>query len=256
MSIGRRLRRALACTAAFGACASLSACGAADADRDPDTLVILTTGDERVLGPQWDMATRFLAFLPLAEESEDGTLRGVLARSWEHSPDYLEWTIRLRGDVRWHDGTPFTAHDVKFSLDFEDRQEVEAGLPARREVTVLDDTTYVARYRQIPNYPVSTWNVFYPRHLLDGLDTDAFYASDFWTQPVGNGPYRYVRHVPSTLLELGGESRLLPWKAAHRQDHPALRPAGSERPAGAPEGRRGHAAVDGSRHGAQGAGRS
>lgn len=202
MSIGRRRRRALACTAAFGACASLSACGAADAARDPDTLVILTMGDERVLGPQWDMATRFLAFLPLAEESEDGTLRGVLARGWEHSPDYLEWTIPLRSDVRWHDGTPFTANDVKFSLDFEDRQEVEAGLEPRREVTVLDDTTYVARYRQIPDYPVSTWNVFYPRHLLDGLDTDAFYASDFWTHPVGNGPYRYVRHVPGTLLEL------------------------------------------------------
>src|SRR3954453_10986117 len=33
------------------------------------------------------------------------------------SADGLTWKIRLRNDVKWHDGTPFTAEDVKFSLD-------------------------------------------------------------------------------------------------------------------------------------------
>ena len=46
----------------------------------------------------------------------------------------------------------------------------------------------------------SDWTIFLPRHLLEDLDPGAFYDWDFWTHPVGNGPYRYVRHVPKTMI--------------------------------------------------------
>ena len=39
-----------------------------------------------------------------------------LAESYEISPDGLTYTIQLRKDVKWHDGMPFTAHDVVFSF--------------------------------------------------------------------------------------------------------------------------------------------
>ena len=38
-----------------------------------------------------------------------------LAESWERSDDGLTWTFHIRRDVRWHDGQPFTAHDVDFT---------------------------------------------------------------------------------------------------------------------------------------------
>lgn len=181
----------------------LAACGAAPASqKDPDTLVILTMGDERALGPCWDISAQFLLSSPLAEEV-DGELRGVLAKRWEHTPDYREWTIHLRGDVKWHDGAPFTAHDVKFTLDAKEEDRVAGGAPRSAEVTVLDDSTYVVRYDRIPhNHPISTWGVFYPRHRVEGQSWEDFRCSDFWLAPVGNGPYRYVRHVPKTLIEL------------------------------------------------------
>src|SRR6188474_2771501 len=37
-----------------------------------------------------------------------------LAESWTVSPDGLTYTFRLRDGVKWHDGKPFTAEDVKF----------------------------------------------------------------------------------------------------------------------------------------------
>ena len=40
-----------------------------------------------------------------------------LAESWTHSEDGLTWTFSLREDVAWHDGTPFTAHDVDFTFN-------------------------------------------------------------------------------------------------------------------------------------------
>ena len=41
----------------------------------------------------------------------------ALAESWERSEDGLTWTFYLRKDVRWHDGYPFTAHDVDFTFN-------------------------------------------------------------------------------------------------------------------------------------------
>ena len=70
----------------------------------------------RFLNPDFDHPARFLLFLPLVTYSENAELQGRLARSWKHSADYREWTIDLRSDVRWHDGMPVTAHDIKLGV--------------------------------------------------------------------------------------------------------------------------------------------
>ncbi|ONG53508.1 ABC transporter substrate-binding protein [Pseudoroseomonas deserti] len=44
-------------------------------------------------------------------------IRGELAERFETSADGLKITLHLRKDARWHDGTPVTAEDVKWSLD-------------------------------------------------------------------------------------------------------------------------------------------
>jgi peptide/nickel transport system substrate-binding protein len=40
----------------------------------------------------------------------------VLATSWTPNDEATEWTFKLRPDVKWHDGTPFTSKDVVFSI--------------------------------------------------------------------------------------------------------------------------------------------
>ena len=47
------------------------------------------------------------------------------------SADGLSWRIKLRGDVTWHDGKPFTAEDVKFTLDLLRNPDFPAGQPRR-----------------------------------------------------------------------------------------------------------------------------
>ena len=46
-----------------------------------------------------------------------GKLTGDLAESWEISSDQKTWTFHLRPGVTWHDGEPFTAKDVKFTIE-------------------------------------------------------------------------------------------------------------------------------------------
>jgi peptide/nickel transport system substrate-binding protein len=180
---------------------------------DPDTLVLLYESDEWVLGPSNDDSPKFLVFLPLADsnwrcwgrerwEAERGWPPPGVARSWERSGDGRVWTVRLREDVRWHDGVPVTAQDVAFSLELWKDPDVGwyAGAPVA-SVEVLDGHTVRFTLERPGDWPLQGWEVFLPRHLLEALPRDEFFTWDFWRQPVGNGPFRYVRHVPGVMIE-------------------------------------------------------
>ena len=66
----------------------------------------------------------------------------ALAESWTHSEDGLAWTFRLRQDVRWHDGAPFTAHDVAFTFnDIIYNSEIDASARPAFSFRFLDEET-------------------------------------------------------------------------------------------------------------------
>lgn len=175
-----------------------------DSDRtEPDgsTVTVLFEGDERVLGPRWNDHPQHLMFLTLVWENKQGEIEGRLARRWEHSPDYRTWTFYLRRDVRWHDNVPVTAHDVKFTMELLRHPDIlSPQYPSFESITVLDEFTFRITFIE-PKDARLGWIVYYPKHLLENLDVKEFYRWKFWTQPVGNGPYRYVRHVPKTMIE-------------------------------------------------------
>ena len=186
---------------------------AAPVKEEPSTLTIVTLGGPQsdwMFNPLLDYEEYYLVYLPLAAINERGELEGRLAQSWELLPDDSSWTIRLRSDVRWHDGVPVTAHDIKFTMDLYQRPDVAFWAPGRGRATVLDDTTFTVTFR--PGYAEEPEGserpdgflgyVYLPKHLLEGLDPATIRQWDFWLAPVGNGPYRFVRHAPQAMFEL------------------------------------------------------
>lgn len=170
---------------------------------DSSTVTILYCCDERVLGPYWRYTPQFLVFLPLVTRNEHGKLVGRLAERWEHSTDYRTWTIHLRKNVFWQDGVRVTAHDIKFTLELLSHPEVLAEPPGAYSINVLDDSTYTITFHKQTSYSaLDDYQVYYPKHLLEDLDPKDFENWDFWIHPVGNGPYRYVRHIPKTMMAL------------------------------------------------------
>lgn len=193
-SLKRLIQPLLACVCCF-----TLACLGCDRNEDPaydrgSTLVMAVPDVEAVKPDNWDLD--FLTFLPLAKQNEHGELEGHLARSWDHSPDHREYTYHLRTGLRWDDGVPVTARDVKFTLDLLGHSDVNAYTGI--EATAVDDSTVRIRARN-PDYIQDIG--YFPRHLLEGLDPRRFWQWDFWTHPVGDGPYRFVRYVPETLME-------------------------------------------------------
>lgn len=167
------------------------------------TLTILFESDDYVLGPSRDDWPKFLMFEPLVQGfGRQG--RPWLAERWEHSEDFRTWTYHLRRDVRWHDGVPFTAHDVAFSLHLAGKPEIaDYGFAlAIDSIGVPDDHTVVLTFTRPHRHALAGWPVYYPKHLLSDLDPARYFDWEFWTRPVGNGPYRYVRGVPNTMIEL------------------------------------------------------
>ncbi len=184
--------------------AFVGGCTAEQRDSTPDlsTLTVHYPGNEWVLGPYEDEVPKFLVFLPLVARDENGEIEGRLARSWEHSSDYATWTFHLHTDVAWHDGVPVTARDVAFTYELWKHPGTETAGPEDYDVTVLNDSTVQITYYNKAYDPLDTWQVFYPEHLLRSLDPEDYYRWEFWKQPIGNGPYRYVRHVPKIMVEL------------------------------------------------------
>jgi peptide/nickel transport system substrate-binding protein len=143
-----------------------------------------------------------LLFVPLTYEDEEGQVQPGLLESWEHSEDNTEWTLHLHKDVRWHDGKPVTARDVKFTIELITDPNLMYEVKLFDDITIIDDFTFRLRSER-PFYGlIYGWTGVFPEHLLGELDRSEFWEWEFWKQPVGYGPYRYVRHVPNTMVEL------------------------------------------------------
>ena len=111
------------------------------------------------------------------------------------SEDGLVWTVRLRDDVQWHDGTPFTAHDVKFSLELINadgfRSRTRVGHELLEEVTVIGDHEVSWRMSAAfsPYLALLANTHMVPRHLLEGAEDPN--QTPFDNAPVGTGPFKW-----------------------------------------------------------------
>jgi peptide/nickel transport system substrate-binding protein len=127
-----------------------------------------------------------------------------VAESWKESPDGLVYEFKLREGLRFHNGDPVTAEDVKFS--FLRYRGVSARLLHDRVKAV--DVVDPHRVRFVLHTPWPDFLVFYatpatgaawvvPKKYIEKVGEDGFRR-----QPVGLGPYRLVRMNPGIELVL------------------------------------------------------
>jgi len=136
-----------------------------------------------------------LVYSGLMYYDENLQLMPDLAESYTISEDKKTYTFSLRQDVVWHDGEPFTAHDVAFT--FEAIQDPDVGSPLQVSfqgihVQVIDDYTvsFVLADQFQPFLSSLTLGIL-PEHIWINIPYEQIKLAKTNLQPVGTGPYTF-----------------------------------------------------------------
>ncbi len=153
------------------------------------------------IGPDVHAAVIFNILNPLIHVNHLAETEMVLAREVELAPDGLAYTFRLHEDVRFHDGSEFTAEDVKYTYETyaQEGNTVASRFIGMREVEVVDRYTAVvhmnginaAFLRQAGEVPI----VPMAYHETVGVD-------GFRTAPIGTGAFTVASWRPAESTEL------------------------------------------------------
>ncbi len=127
-----------------------------------------------------------------------------LAESWKISPDGRTYSFKLREDVKWHDGKPFTADDVVFTfaeylIEVHPRMKI---VFQDVQVAKVDDYNVEFRLKEpfgplIRSFGIGTEIV--PAHLYKGTD---FRKNPNNAKPVGTGPFKFKEWRRGEYLHL------------------------------------------------------
>ncbi len=176
---------------------------------DPKTFNSLLAVDPASAAAVNDLFDGLVRLNPRSLEMEP-----MLAARWEYNGDGTVCTLHLRRDVRWHDGQPFTAADVAFTLDATYDERVPNSMKylllvdgKRIQVEIVDDYTVRLKLPR-PFAPLinSLSQPILPKHILGPSLADGTFAQQWGidTPPdrlIGTGPYRMVRYVPGQYIE-------------------------------------------------------
>lgn len=189
---GRKVLLTLVCAALAIA---LGACSGDKAVTDSSQITIGIPQDVDSLDPHKAVAAGtkevlFNVFEGLVKPDSEGNLNDAVAESHTISEDGKVYTFTLREGVKFHDGTPVTAQDVKYSIDrcssTENGEPLVSAFSAIESVNIVDEKTVeiVLKEGDTDFLPYLTAAII-PEHNETPEST-----------PIGTGPYQYVSRSP------------------------------------------------------------
>ena len=156
-----------------------------------------------------DQAVSRLLFSGLMKYDADNQLIGDLAESIESDDKASVFTVKLKPDLTWHDGTPLTSQDIAYTV--RTIQDPDAKSPLFRSwegvrVEAIDSQTISftlpGSFSPFPH--LLTFGVL-PRHLLLDYTSSQLRSVTFnSSEPIGSGPFEFQRIV--NVNESGSEN--------------------------------------------------
>lgn len=166
-----------------------------------DTLFFAIRSDPPTLNPitSSDNSSHLIIstiFNSLVKYDACDNIVGDLAENWELSEDGKSYTFKLKKGIKWHDGAPFTAEDVKFTFQKLFEPETNTynralyqvnGKNPKIEVLSGDRIRFTLPEPFAPFLSNLTQLGIIPKHLLEGKDIN---RDSFNWNPIGTGPFK------------------------------------------------------------------
>jgi peptide/nickel transport system substrate-binding protein len=139
------------------------------------------------------------------QQNSMDTIRPELATSWSWDTAKTALTFKLRHGVKWHDGKPFTAQDVKCTFDLlQDKAKDKFRKNPRKgwydnlsEVTIKGDDEFTFHVKRPQSSLLamlaSGYTPIYPCHVP---------AAQMRTHPIGTGPFKFVEEQQNQWIKL------------------------------------------------------
>ncbi|MBV9858690.1 MAG: ABC transporter substrate-binding protein [Alphaproteobacteria bacterium] len=171
----------------------------------PSNLSIYEEGTISVVVPAMGLFNNLVVFDPKVPQNSLDDIVPDLAESWSWDEGKTNLTFKLRDRVKWHDGQPFTAADVKCTWDLlQGKVKDKLRLNAREawwlnlnEVTADDSRTATFHLKQPqPSFMAllaSGFTPVYPCHVP---------ASQMRQHPIGTGPFKFVEFKPNQSIKV------------------------------------------------------
>jgi peptide/nickel transport system substrate-binding protein len=177
---------------------------------EPVTLRIGTTYIWDTANPAigwYNYSLRYLIYDTLVEETKQAVFEPGLAESWTVSDDGLVWTFKIRRGVTFHDGSPCTAKEVAWSLNWVIDNQIEtmiSYLTNFSDVVALDPTTLQVTLSQpVGNMEyllIYVWIL--PPSVWQGKSPDEIMEFEDISAATGTGPYKLVEWQEGEYLIL------------------------------------------------------
>lgn len=183
-------------------------------EKTPTSITFVAGGEPMNFNPLYandrvSMTVMNAIFNPLYVINEDGEKEFYLAESIKASDDFLTYTVKLKDNLKWHDGKPLTADDIVFTIDtildknqnslYTDSYTIDG---KQVKANKIDDTTIEF---VLPDVSSSIESVIgdirpIPKHIYDGEKVIA--KSDKNMNPIGNGAYKFKEYKSGELITL------------------------------------------------------
>lgn len=143
-----------------------------------------------------------------------------MAESYTVSDDNLTITVQLKDNILWHDNTPITGEDVKWSVEtslkaaslnaiystafgnLEGAEAYRSGEADEISGVVADGQTVTFKLTQTSStfLPILGQFAILPKHCLQDVDPLELHNDDFWTMPIGSGMFKVAEFNPGNYV--------------------------------------------------------
>jgi peptide/nickel transport system substrate-binding protein len=154
----------------------------------------LRTLDPQLIGGRMEGEINRCIYDQLFDVAPDGSQIPWLGLEYSSNADGTVWTVKMHEGATFHDGSPVTAEDVKFTyerlLANPDFQHTTPFVDLLASVDAPDATTVVFNCSK----PAPLFNLLMGEHILSKKYAEE-QGENFWENPMGSGPFRHVEYV-------------------------------------------------------------